>query len=122
LFLEGLEKCRAKSGRALRHAGQTLDVFNRFMDCSICDLTWMLCWVLVEISPTKKQKVEKKLPTAIVLDIEGTVAPISFVKDVLFNYARAHLRSHLEATFDTEETQADIQLLREQVCLFRCVH
>ena len=28
---------------------------------------------------------------AIVLDIEGTTTPLSFVHDVLFPYARAHL-------------------------------
>lgn len=56
-----------------------------------------------------------KLPTAVVLDIEGTVAPISFVADVLFPYAKARLRSHLEATYDSAETQADLDLLRQQV-------
>ena len=34
----------------------------------------------------------KTLPVAIVLDIEGTVAPISFVASRLFPYARQHLR------------------------------
>jgi enolase-phosphatase E1 len=34
---------------------------------------------------------------AIVLDVEGTTTPVSFVYDVLFPYARAHLRSHLRA-------------------------
>ena len=29
-----------------------------------------------------------KLPTCVVLDIEGTVAPISFVADVMFPYAK----------------------------------
>lgn len=55
------------------------------------------------------------LPTAIVLDIEGTVAPISYVTDTLFPYAKARLRSHLEATFASEEAQADLDLLRQQV-------
>lgn len=55
-----------------------------------------------------------RLPTAVVLDIEGTIAAISFVTDVLFPYARQRLRSHLEATYDSEETQADLQLLRQQ--------
>jgi methylthioribulose 1-phosphate dehydratase/enolase-phosphatase E1 len=54
-----------------------------------------------------------RLPTAIVLDIEGTVAPISFVAEVLFPYARARLRSHLESTFESAETQADLDLLRQ---------
>jgi enolase-phosphatase E1 len=33
---------------------------------------------------------------AILLDIEGTTTPIAFVTQVLFPYARRHLRSHLE--------------------------
>jgi enolase-phosphatase E1 len=34
---------------------------------------------------------------AILLDIEGTTTPISFVAGVLFPYARRHLRRHLDA-------------------------
>ncbi|KAK9085320.1 hypothetical protein Sjap_025731 [Stephania japonica] len=51
----------------------------------------------------------------ILLDIEGTTTPISFVTDVLFPYARQNVRKHLAATYDTEETQEDIKLLRAQV-------
>jgi len=54
------------------------------------------------------------LPKYIVLDIEGTVSSMKFVSDVLFPYARARLRSHLEKTFESVETQADIELLRQQ--------
>jgi len=54
------------------------------------------------------------VPSHIVLDIEGTVAPISFVTDTLFPYARARLKSHLEENFDSAETQSDLELLREQ--------
>lgn len=53
----------------------------------------------------------------IVLDIEGTTTPISFVTDVLFPYARDNVARHLTATYDTSETQADIKLLRSQVSL-----
>ncbi|GLI61323.1 hypothetical protein VaNZ11_003680, partial [Volvox africanus] len=64
----------------------------------------------------KKLKVKHSaaLPTCIVLDIEGTVAPISFVADVMFPYAKQHCRAFLEGSFDSVETQADIQLIREQ--------
>ncbi|KAJ4981552.1 hypothetical protein NE237_032389 [Protea cynaroides] len=51
----------------------------------------------------------------IVLDIEGTTTPISFVTDVLFPYARDNVGKHLYSTYDTEETQDDIKLLRAQV-------
>ena len=55
------------------------------------------------------------LQRCIVLDIEGTTTPISFVTDVLFPYARESVGKHLDATYDTEETQDDIKLLRAQV-------
>lgn len=51
----------------------------------------------------------------VVLDIEGTTTPISFVTDVLFPYARDNVGRHLEATYDSPETQDDIKLLRAQV-------
>lgn len=51
----------------------------------------------------------------IVLDIEGTTTPISFVSDVLFPYARGNVGRHLDATYETAETQDDIELLRTQV-------
>ncbi|OVA00386.1 Class II aldolase/adducin N-terminal [Macleaya cordata] len=54
-------------------------------------------------------------PRCVVLDIEGTTTPISFVTDVLFPYARDNVRKHLTATYDTEETKDDIKLLRAQV-------
>ncbi|KAH6781046.1 haloacid dehalogenase-like hydrolase family protein [Perilla frutescens var. hirtella] len=51
----------------------------------------------------------------IVLDIEGTTTPISFVTDVLFPYARDNVGKHLELTYDTADTQDDIELLQAQV-------
>lgn len=60
------------------------------------------------------------LQHCIVLDIEGTTTPISFVTEVLFPYARGNVGKHLSATYDTAETQDDIKLLRSQVrILFR---
>ncbi|CAL5225286.1 g8085 [Coccomyxa viridis] len=66
---------------------------------------------------SKKVKLQHKggkQPKAIVLDIEGTVAPISFVTETLFPYARARVTEHLTRSFDSEETQADLDLLRQQ--------
>ncbi|KAH0896832.1 hypothetical protein HID58_046400 [Brassica napus] len=51
----------------------------------------------------------------IVLDIEGTTTPITFVTDVLFPYARENVGKHLNLMYDTAETQEDIKLLRSQV-------
>jgi enolase-phosphatase E1 len=47
---------------------------------------------------------------AILLDIEGTTTPIAFVHDVLFSYAREHVREFLSANAAEE----DIALLREE--------
>ncbi|KAE8703264.1 putative bifunctional methylthioribulose-1-phosphate dehydratase/enolase-phosphatase E1 [Hibiscus syriacus] len=57
----------------------------------------------------------KKLPRCIVLDIEGTTTPISFVTDILFPYARNNVGRHLSATYTSAETQDDIKLLCSQV-------
>ena len=51
---------------------------------------------------------------AVLLDIEGTVTPISFVHEVLFPYAREHVSSYLADHFSQQEVQADIQKLREE--------
>lgn len=60
------------------------------------------------------------LQRRIVLDIEGTTTPISFVSDVLFPYARDNVGRHLDITYNTVETQDDIKLLRAQVrCAFK---
>lgn len=54
----------------------------------------------------------------VVLDIEGTTTPISFVTDVLFPYARDNVAKHLILTYDTAEAQDDIKLLHSQVRYF----
>jgi methylthioribulose 1-phosphate dehydratase / enolase-phosphatase E1 len=65
--------------------------------------------------PVKRPRVAgSSIPSHIVLDIEGTVAPISFVADILFPYAQGRLKSHLEESFDSAETQTDLELLRQQ--------
>ncbi|KAL8167307.1 hypothetical protein V2J09_008806 [Rumex salicifolius] len=51
----------------------------------------------------------------VVLDIEGTTTPISFVTNVLFPYAHDNVGRHLSATYETLETQDDINLLRAQI-------
>jgi enolase-phosphatase E1 len=51
---------------------------------------------------------------AVVLDIEGTTTPVSFVHDVLFPYARAHLRAHIDAHRNTPELAEVVGLLREE--------
>ena len=50
----------------------------------------------------------------ILLDIEGTTTPIAFVHEVLFSYARAHVRDFLEKNVTAEDVGADIALLRDE--------
>ena len=51
---------------------------------------------------------------AVLLDIEGTVTPISFVHKILFPYARDHVNNYLSQHLQQPEVQADIQKLREE--------
>lgn len=69
--------------------------------------------------PTKRRRVPVRLPTCVVLDIEGTIAPIEFVTQTLFPYAKVNARSFLESTYDSPETQEAIKMLThqaDQVC------
>jgi len=50
---------------------------------------------------------------AILLDIEGTTTPIAFVHEVLFSYAREHVREFLENNVGSEYVLEDIALLTE---------
>jgi enolase-phosphatase E1 len=50
----------------------------------------------------------------VLLDVEGTTTPIAFVHDVLFSYARTHVRDYLANNFDDEDVRADIRLLRNE--------
>ena len=49
---------------------------------------------------------------AVLLDIEGTTTPIAFVHEVLFTYARQHVRDFLAQHADT--SMDDIGLLRAE--------
>ena len=48
----------------------------------------------------------------LLLDIEGTTTPIAFVHDVLFSYARTHVKDYLSS--HAEDVVNDVQLLREE--------
>jgi enolase-phosphatase E1 len=51
---------------------------------------------------------------AILLDIEGTTTPITFVTRVLFPFARKNLRSHLEQQAGSVEHESLLARLREE--------
>ncbi|PIA36629.1 hypothetical protein AQUCO_03300079v1 [Aquilegia coerulea] len=70
---------------------------------------------IVKVGAPNGNHVHVPVQRCILLDIEGTTTPISFVTDVLFPYARNKMEKHLIATYDTTETQEDIELLRSQV-------
>ncbi len=48
------------------------------------------------------------------LDVEGTVAPISFVAETLFPYARAHFAQFIFDNFEDAAVRADLGLLAEE--------
>ncbi|CAO3641608.1 unnamed protein product [Cunninghamella blakesleeana] len=50
----------------------------------------------------------------VILDIEGTITPITFVKDTLFPYVTNGLDSFLNTNWGKPELEKYIQLLREQ--------
>lgn len=56
---------------------------------------------------------DKQAIKVVLLDVEGTTTSISFVADVMFPYARREVAKFLDSTFDSAETQADIEALRK---------
>jgi enolase-phosphatase E1 len=50
----------------------------------------------------------------VVVDIEGTTTPISFVYDVLFPYARTHLADFLARRREEPEVREDVRVLRAE--------
>lgn len=66
--------------------------------------------------PSKRHKGRAQdAPQVVVLDIEGTVAPVSFVYDVMFPYAKKKLQSYLEKNWDTAEMRSEVQQLQAEV-------
>lgn len=55
-----------------------------------------------------------KRPKVYLLDVEGTIAPLSLTTDVLFPYARRHFALFLERKRSDESVRADLLLLAEE--------
>lgn len=53
-------------------------------------------------------------PKAVVLDIEGTTTPVTFVYDVLFPYARDQMATFLAKQWDNPNVLSDLQRVQEQ--------
>lgn len=49
---------------------------------------------------------------AVVMDIEGTTTPISFVGDVLFPYISRELEGYIRRTWNDDNTKQDVKLLQ----------
>ena len=82
---------------------------------SWCSLPQQAMTVPADGHAPKRRKLAAKASKMVVLDIEGTLAPLTLTKDLLFPYARAHLDQHLRTTYHSRETQADIQQLLAEV-------
>jgi enolase-phosphatase E1 len=52
---------------------------------------------------------------AVVLDIEGTISPLSFVHDVLFPYARRHAAEYLRTHWNAPELRDAMRLMARDV-------
>ncbi|HTF37258.1 MAG TPA: acireductone synthase [Blastocatellia bacterium] len=52
--------------------------------------------------------------SVLLLDIEGTTTPIDFVYNILFPYAREHVKPYLEARSASTEVQTDIRELLQE--------
>ncbi|XP_068683865.1 enolase-phosphatase E1-like isoform X1 [Montipora capricornis] len=50
----------------------------------------------------------------VLLDIEGTTTPITFVKDILFPHAKKNVRGFLERNWDTAQCKEDVLALKVQ--------
>uniref|UniRef100_A0A3P8S6N6 Enolase-phosphatase 1 n=1 Tax=Amphiprion percula TaxID=161767 RepID=A0A3P8S6N6_AMPPE len=53
--------------------------------------------------------------STLLLDIEGTTTPITFVKDILFPYIREHLEDYLSSHWEEDECKQDVHLLKKQI-------
>ncbi|KYR02421.1 hypothetical protein DLAC_01261 [Tieghemostelium lacteum] len=51
---------------------------------------------------------------SVILDIEGTTTPISFVYDVLFPYVRQNLKSYLTQHWESDIVKNDVSMLFQQ--------
>lgn len=65
-------------------------------------------FVLQKLATTLATTHKSRKYDAILLDIEGTTTPISFVKNTLFSYVRNNLSTYLTRTWESEQTKKDV--------------
>lgn len=59
------------------------------------------------------------MPNLYLLDIEGTTSPVAFVYDVLFPYARQHMKDYILAHIGEPALDADLRLLAQENAIDR---
>src|SRR5215469_3117425 len=59
------------------------------------------------------------MPKLYLLDIEGTTSPVTFVYNVLFPYARKHMRDYILAHVGEPALDADLRLLAQENAIDR---
>ncbi len=64
---------------------------------------------------TGKEAGVEKSYSAVVLDIEGTTTPVSFVYDVLFPFAREHVAAFLKTNWEDAAVQAAVAQIAKDV-------
>lgn len=66
------------------------------------------------LAPESAPAPTRKTYKHVIFDIEGTICPISFVKDVLFPYASDNVKSYLETSWSSSQTVDDVKELIHQ--------
>ena len=74
---------------------------NATLNCSVCCSTR-------QATASNETGIDATKYKYVVLDIEGTTTPITFVKDVLFPFARDNVRDHVLRTWETDQTKEDV--------------
>eukprot|EP00803_Ostreobium_quekettii_P008224 evm.model.scf_2092.1 EVM.evm.TU.scf_2092.1 scf_2092:137-4104(+) len=67
--------------------------------------------------PTKRARLDhiRQPLKVVVLDIEGTVSPLSFVAETMFPYAMRYMQEHLTQSYTTDQTKRVVEAIRKQV-------
>lgn len=107
---------------AKRHAECLHYLFDSYIEINKLGLTHLIS----KEAADKKRRLESSEPAVkrarttsrkhkhVLLDIEGTLSPITFVKDVLFPYAAAHVDSYLQSNASVPAVQSLIAALAQQ--------
>jgi enolase-phosphatase E1 len=63
---------------------------------------------------TREKNMSEQRQRVILLDIEGTTTPFEFVHEVLFPFARRHLREFITQRRESRDVRADVNALRDE--------